>query len=103
MPLWMCSWPASVAELLDARLHVVAGDPLARGDRREVDVVDDRLVGLDDAVGDVDAEVALRLEHGDPELALEHDLVLGRPDRRHRGARRSAGEDVRDRGLARHA
>ena len=30
-----------------------------------------------------------RLEHGDPELALEHDLVLGRPDRRHRASRRS--------------
>jgi hypothetical protein len=49
------------AELLDARLHVVAGDPLAGGDRRQVDLVDDRLVGLDHPVGDVDAEVALGL------------------------------------------
>ena len=51
--------PGERAELLDARLHVVAGDPLAGGDRVEVDLVDDRLVGLDDAVGHVDAEVAL--------------------------------------------
>ena len=32
-------------ELLDPRLHVVAGDPLAGGDRVEVDLVDDVLVG----------------------------------------------------------
>ena len=55
----------------------------------EVDLVDDRLVGLDHAVGHVDAEVALRLEHGDPQLPLEHDLVLGRPDLGQLGARRS--------------
>ena len=60
MPLWMCSCPASARELLDARLHVVAGDRLAAPDRVEVDVVDDLLVRLDDAVGHVDAEVALR-------------------------------------------
>ena len=46
------------AELLDARLHVVPGDPLAGGDAVEVDLVDDRLVVLDDAVGHLDAEVA---------------------------------------------
>jgi hypothetical protein len=44
--------PGERAELLDARLHVVAQHPLARGDRGEVDVVDDRLVGLDGAVRD---------------------------------------------------
>ena len=96
MPLWMCSWPASGGELLDARLHVVAGDPLARGDGVEVDPVDDRLVGLDDAVGHVDAEVALRLQHRDPQLALEDDLVLGRPDRGEVGAGVAGGQDVGD-------
>ena len=64
-------------ELLDARLHVVPGDPLARGDRGEVDLVEDRLVGLDDAVGDVDAEVALGPQHREPQLPLEHDLCSG--------------------------
>ena len=48
------------AELLDPRLHVVPGDPLAGGDAVEVDLVDDRLVVLDHAVGHVDAEVLLR-------------------------------------------
>ena len=38
MPLWMCSWPGQRGELLDARLDVVAGDPLAGGDGGEVDV-----------------------------------------------------------------
>ena len=84
------------AELLDPRLHVVPGDPLAGGDRVEVDLVDDRLVGLDHAVGHVDAEVALRLEHRDPEPPLEHDLVLGRPDRGQVGAGVPGGEDVGD-------
>ena len=97
MPLWMCSWPASALELLDPRLHVVPGDPLAGGDRVEVDALsDDVLVGLDDAVGHVDAEVALGLEHRDPELPLEHDLVLGRPDLGQVGAGVAGGEDVGD-------
>ena len=83
-------------ELLDARLHVVAGDPLASRDRVEVDGVDDPLVGLDHAVGHVDAEVALRLEDGDPELSLEDDLVLGGPDRGEVGAGVAGGQDVGD-------
>ena len=49
------------AELLDAGLDVVAGDPLAGGDRVEVDLVDDGGVVVDDAVRNVDAQVALRL------------------------------------------
>ena len=69
--------PGQRRELLDPRLHVVAGDPLTGGDRLEVDLVDDVAVGLDDPVGYVDPEVALGLEHGDPEPSLEHDLVLG--------------------------
>ena len=84
------------AELLDPRLHVVPGHPLARGDRLQVDLVDDVLVGLDHAVGHVDAEVALRLQHGDPQLPLEHDLVLRRPDRGEVGAGVPGGEDVGD-------
>ena len=35
------------SELLDPRLHVVAGYPLARRDRLQVDLVDDRFVGGD--------------------------------------------------------
>ena len=86
--------PGEGGELLDPRLHVVPGHPLPRRDAVEVDLVDDLLVGLDDAVGHVDAEVALGLQHRDPEPALEHDLVLGRPDRGEVGAGVAAGEDV---------
>ena len=89
--------PGQRRELLDPRLHVVAGHPLARGDRVEVDLVDDVAVGLDDPVGYVDAEVALRLEDGDPEAALEHDLVLRRPDRGEVVAGVPGREDVGDR------
>ena len=82
------------AELLDPRLHVVAGDPLAGGDRVEVDLVDHVLVGLDHAVRHLDAEVALRLEHRDPELPLEHDLVLRRPDLGEVGAGVPGGQEL---------
>jgi hypothetical protein len=57
----------------------VARHPFARGDRVKVNLVDDLLVGLDHAVGHIDAEVFLRPEHGDPKPPLEHDLVLRRP------------------------
>ena len=70
-------------ELLDAGLHVVAGDPLAGVDR---------LRGRpgrrpprrprSTPSGTSTPEVALGPQHGDPELPLEHDLVLGRPDAR---------------------
>ena len=42
--------PGERAELLDPGLHVVPGDPLPLGDRRQVDLVDHPLVRLDDAV-----------------------------------------------------
>ena len=71
-------------ELLDAGLHVVAGDPLAGLDRLEVDLVDHLLVGLDGLRRHVDPELALGLEHGDPEPALEHDLGRRRPQLGHR-------------------
>ena len=89
-------------ELLDPRLHIVTRDLLAVADRLEVDLVDHGLVGLDDARGDVDPQVALGAQHGDPQLALEHDLVLGRPQRGHRGRCVTGRKNVRDRRRARH-
>jgi hypothetical protein len=64
------------AELLDARFHVVPGHLLAGGDAREVDVLHDGLVVGDHSVGDLDAEVSLCRQHGDPEPSFEDDLVL---------------------------
>ena len=88
--------PGQRRELLDPGLHVVPGDPLAGGDGVEVDLVDDALVVLDDAVGHVHAEVALGLQDRDPQLPLEHDLVLGAPDGGEVGSRVAGGEDVGD-------
>ena len=66
------------AELVDAGLHVVARLALPCADRLEVDVVDrNLLVSLDDAVGYLDAEVALGTEYGEPQPALRDDLALG--------------------------
>ena len=96
MPLWMCSWPAR-AQNSSMRAFTSCRVTRSRAAIEvEVDLVDDRLVGLDDPVGHVDAEVALRLEHGDPELPLEHDLVLGRPDPGQVGGGVAGGEDVGD-------
>src|SRR5690606_35820157 len=89
-----------VVELLDAGLDVVPGDALTLGDRAEVHTVDHRLVVLDHAVGDVDPQVALGAHHRDPQLPLEHDLVLGGPQRGQVGARVARGEDVGNAGLA---
>ena len=69
--------PGQGAELLDAGLHVVACDPFTRGDRGQIDLVDHGFVVGDDAIGHVDAEVGLRSQHGEPEAALLHHLLLG--------------------------
>ena len=70
-------------ELLNACLHVVASDLLALRDRVQVDLVDDLLVVLDSALGDLDTEFLLGLEHCDPQLALKDDLVLRSPQGGH--------------------
>jgi hypothetical protein len=87
------------AELLDPSLDVVAGDPLPGVDRVEVDLVHDLPVGVDHVVADGQAEVALRLQHRDPQASLEHDLVGRGPDLGHLEAGVAAGEDVGDGGL----
>ena len=83
-------------ELLDARLHIVAGDPFAFHDRAGVDLILHLFVSGDRFGGDVEAEVALGLHHGDPELAFEDDAALGRPDGLDFGGGVAFGEDVGD-------
>src|SRR5689334_4604567 len=63
----------------------------------QIDVVDRRLVRLDRAVRHLDAEVALRRQHRDPEPALHAYLFLGRPERDEIGGGVAGGEDVRNR------
>ena len=96
MPLWMCSWPAS-AENSSMRAFTswrVTRSRAAIEARSTLSTT--RLVGLDDAVGHVDAEVALGPQHRDPQPPLEHDLVLGRPDLDQVGAGVAGGQDVGD-------
>jgi hypothetical protein len=88
--------PGQRAELLDARLHVVAGDALAGRDGGQVDLLDDPLVVLHDAVGHVDAELALGPQHRDPQPALQHDLALGRPQLDQLGTGVPRRQDVGD-------
>jgi len=82
------------AELVDARLHVVAGRLLADADGFEVHLVLHALVGGDRLGGDVQPEVALGLHDGDPVLALEDHAAAGGPDGLHRRGGVAIGEDV---------
>ncbi len=85
------------AELLDAGLDVVAVHPLPSLDRRQVDIVNHLLVGLDHPVGYGDPKSALRLEHGDPQPPLGHHLAGRRPQRPHGRAGVALGQHVGDR------
>ena len=70
-------------ELVDASLHVVAGDRFARRYRLEVDDLHDGLVGLDHRLVHIQSELALSLQHRQPQPALQHHPALGRPQRPH--------------------
>ena len=83
-----------LAELLDARLDVVAGDALPPHDGFQVDLVLHALVAFDHAVRHRNAEIALALQHGDPVFAFEADLAFATPDGAHGGRSVAFGEDV---------
>ncbi len=83
-------------ELLDASLDVVTGDAFALCDGLEVDLLDHAFVVGDRLGGNVDPEFGLRPQHREPQLPLEHDLVLGRPQVPEFGAGVAGGEDVGD-------
>ena len=88
--------PGQLAELLDARLHIVAGHALALHDALQIHHVLHLLIALDHAIRDADAEVALSLHDGDPELALQLHFSLAAPDGAHGGSGVAFGEDVGD-------
>ena len=81
-------------EFLDACLHVVARHALTVSDGLEVHLVHHGLIGRDGFLRDIHAEVALSAHDGDPQLALEHDLVLGAPQPRHLRRGVAVGQDV---------
>ena len=83
------------AELFYAGFHIVTGHLFPVGNRGEVDLRYCCGVRLDHTVGHIDAEVFLRLQHGDPQLSFEHDLGFGRPDTNHSNAGVSIGKNVR--------
>ena len=83
-------------ELLDARLHVVQGGALAGGDGGEVDVALHPLVVADRLRRYRHAQVALRLHHRDPEIALQQDTAFARPDRAQCRGGVALGEHVGD-------
>ena len=66
--------PGERIELLDARLDVVLGHPLAPGDRRQVHIAHPRLVVGDGRVRDIEAGCGLSPHHRDPQPPLRDDL-----------------------------
>ena len=87
--------PRQRVELLDASLHVVAGNFFTRRNRVQVHLVDDFLVVLDRARFHGHTELLLRLQHGDPELPLQDDLVLRRPQGGHLRGGVTVTQDIR--------
>ena len=65
--------PGQRVELLDPRLDVVPGDPLAGGDARQVDVVEDPLVGVEHPR----LRRPLGPQHRQPQAPLRPYLLLG--------------------------
>ena len=86
-----------LGEFFDACLHVVERGALALLDPGDVDLGADALVVLDRLGRDGDAEVALGLHHGNPEIALEQDAAVGRPDLAHGGRSVALGQHVGNR------
>ena len=84
-----------VAELLDAGLHIMAGDALAVVNGLNINAALHALVSVDGLLRNVQPQVLLRLHHGDPELALQHDSALCGPNALHGVRRIAPGQYVR--------
>ena len=82
------------AELLDARLYVMARHLLAFAYRIQIDLVNHSPVGVDHTIWDVDPQFSLGLQQGDPEMPLHDHPALGGPEVDHRLAGVAGGEDV---------
>src|SRR4051812_19474918 len=79
-PPWgRCSGRGGARPPAAPRLGGGAGPAPAPPERRGAPPAAPPPVGLEHVVGDVDAEVALGLDDGDPELTFEGHLALGRP------------------------
>ena len=87
---------SQVAELFNAGLHIVASNTLTCGNGVEVNLVDDLLVCLDSALRHLNSAGDLSLQNGNPELALEDDLVLRAPQLRQSRRGVSVSKDVCD-------
>ena len=83
-----------IGEFLDARFHIVQGHALASGDGDKIHLQFHALIVLDGLAGDGDAQLALCLHHGNPEVALQDDTSGGRPNLLHGGAGVALGKDV---------
>ena len=87
---------SQVAELFNAGLHIVASNTLTGGNGVEVNLIDDLLIRLDSALRHLNSAGDLSLQNGNPELALEDDLVLRAPQLRQGRRGVSVSKDVCD-------
>ncbi len=83
-------------ELVEAGLDVVAEGLLAASDRGEIHPLGRLAVGGNGLLGYLQPQLALRLQHLDPQTPLEDDPSGGGPQLRHLGGGVARSEDVLD-------
>ena len=89
-------------EFLDTGLHIVTSYRLAGANGVKIYLLDDRLVCLDHTIGHVNTEFTLSLQDSHPQLTLEDDLVLRRPNRGHRRRGVPRSQNIGDQRCAGH-
>ena len=61
------------AEFLDARFYVVAADALTGINRFKIHIIRHRLICLDHSFRNLNAQLLLRFQYGNPELSFRHN------------------------------
>ena len=83
-----------LAELFNARLHVVARDAFAGVNGGKVHLVLHPFVSFNHAVRNIQPQILLGLHHGDPEFAFQDDAALCGPDGFHGGGGVPFSQDI---------
>ena len=73
-----------ITKFFNPRLDVMPGDGLSLVDRFQADCALHALVGIDRVLRNIEPEIFLRTQHGNPVITLERDAPFRAPDSLHR-------------------